>query len=323
MDLPGESQLRWILRRTAALLQQGAEPVAGLIQPTAEFFPDRFDGSPEGLVALTRRIQEHAGLGDLSVELAVVSPEGEAQTVSCSSGACGGTGKIEARLDRVGRREDGSYAVALGAGELRNPTVLTTALVRAVACMFMVEADAYDGTLPADREPLTDLAAVLLGFGVLVANGSYLYMKGCGGVQVHSATRMPVDEITVALALFCKLHDVPERAVTRHLELTPREHFEEAWVWASSNAAAVRMLRANPAALEGDAYSLSPARSWLARVLGVGQKKRALTPEEEMAEMERTLARGAIQGAPKRALDASKAQKLAELRALVDESLEG
>jgi hypothetical protein len=323
MDLPGEPQLRWILRRAAALLQQGAEPVAGLIQPTAEFFPDRFDGSPEGLVALTRRIQAHAGLGDLSVELAVVSPEGEAQTVSCSSGACGGTGKIEARLDRVGRREDGSYSVALGAGELRNPTVLTTALVRAVACMFMVEADAYDGILPADREPLTDLAAVLLGFGVLVANGSYLYVKGCGGVQVHSATRMPVDEITVALALFCKLHDVPDRAATRHLELTPREHFDEAWVWASSNAAAVRMLRANPTAFEGDAYSLSPARSWLARVLGVGQKKRPLTPEEEMAAMERSIARGAIQGAPKRALDADKARKLAELRALVDESLEG
>jgi hypothetical protein len=323
MELPADSQLRWILRHAASLLQLGAEPVGGLIQPTADFFPDRYDGSPDSLVALTRRIQKHAGLSDLSIELAVFTPEGQTQTVSCSSGACGGTGKLEARLDRVGRRDDGSYAVAVSVGELKDPVVLTTSLVRAIACMFMVEAGAYEGVPPAEREPLTDLAAALLGFGVLVANGSHIYMKGCSGVQVHSATRMPVDELTVALALFCKLHDVPERAASRHLELTPREHFEEAWVWASSNASLCRMLRERPAAIEADTFSLSPARSWLSRVLGVGQKKRALTPEEEIAELERSVASGAVKALPKRAVDAEKQRKMAELRALVDESLEG
>lgn len=321
MDLPAETQLRWILRHTASLLQQGAEPVSGLIQPNADFFPDRFDGSPASLVSLTRRVQEHAGLGDLKVDLAVVTPEGEAQTVNCSSGACGGTGKIEARLDRVGVREDGSYSVAVSVGEIKNPTVLTTALVRSVAFMFMNEAGAYEGILPPDREPVTDLAAVMLGFGVLAANGSYMYMKGCGGVQVHSATKMPVDEITVALGLFCRLHDLTERAAARHLELTPKEHFEEGYAWASSNAAAVRLLRAKPQAIHEDSYALSPSRSWLSRVLGVGQKKRAQTPEDEIAALERSLAEGAAKVAPKRALSAEKQRKLAELKALVDESL--
>ena len=115
--------------------------------------------------------------------------------------------------------------------------MLTTALVRSVAHMFMNEAGAYDGIASRDREPLTDLAAVLLGFGVLATNGSHIYKKGCGGVMVHSATRMPVDELTVALAIFCKLHDVSERTAARHLELTPRSHFDEAWAFASSNAA--------------------------------------------------------------------------------------
>lgn len=320
MDLPAEPQLRWILRHTANLLQQGAEPVGGLIQPTADFFPDRFDGSPASLLALTRRVQAHAGLGDLKVDLSVVMPDGEEKAVGCSSGACGGTGKIEARLDRVAVREDGSYAVAISAGEIRNPTVLTTALVRSVAFMFMNESGAYDGIRPAEREPCTDLAAVLLGFGVLVANGSYIYMKGCGAVQVHSATRMPVDELAVALALFCKLHDVSERAAARHLELTPKEHFEEAFAWASSNASVVRLLRAKPRAIEEDGYSLSPARSWLARALGVGKKKRAVTPEDEIAALERSIAEGQVKASPKRALSAEKQRKIEELKALVDES---
>ena len=45
MDLPAELQLRWLLRRTAKLLELGAEPVNGLILPTGDFFPDKFDGS--------------------------------------------------------------------------------------------------------------------------------------------------------------------------------------------------------------------------------------------------------------------------------------
>jgi hypothetical protein len=326
MDLPVETQLRWILRHTARLLELGAEPVSGLVLPTADFFPDRFDGSPESLAALTARVQKHAGLSDVPVELSIVTPEGEAQTVSCSSGACGGTGKIEARLDRVGRREDGSYAIALGAGEAKNPMVLTTTLVRAVATMFMTEAGGYDGIPARDREPLTDLAAALLGFGVLASNGSYIYMKGCGGVAVHSATRMPVEEVTVALAVFCKLHDVPERAASRYLELTPRECFDEGAVWASSNSSLINDLRAHPRIFEADKYAIAPARSWLARLLG--SKKKSAAPEDDLAAMERALTEGGAplfaSGAPKRkAMDADKARKMAELRALVDESLEG
>lgn len=321
MDLPAESQLRWILRNTATLLELGAEPVRGLVLPNGEFFPDRFDGTPRSVAALMARIQDHAGLGDLKVDLTLVTPEGEAQTVSCSSGACGGTGKIDTRLDRVARGADGTYTVTLSTGEVKSPVVLTTTLVRAVAYMFMMEADAFAGTIDVEREPLTDLAAVLLGFGVLMANGSYIYMKGCSGVQVHAATKMPVDEITLALGVFCRLHDVPERTASKHLEVTPAEHFDEAYAWASSNHAVIKMLRKSPGAVRAGDYSLQPARSWLARVLGVGAKKAPRTADEELAELERSVKAGAAP-AQKKALDPAKAKKLAELKALVDESLE-
>jgi hypothetical protein len=325
MDLPAEPQLRWILGNTAMLLEQGAEPVRGLILPTGEFFPDRFDGSRGAVESFMLRMQEHAGLGDLKVELGVVAPEAEAQTVSCSSGACGGTGKIEARAD-VARRDDGVYRVALRAGDLKTPMMLATALVRSVSAMFLTEADAYRGVLDSDREALTDLTGTLLGFGVLVANGSYLYMKGCSGVAVHSATKMPVDEATVALALFCKLFDAPERTASKHLEPTQREHFDEAAAWASSNGAVVRLLRKDPAAVRAGDYKLSPARTWLARVLGVGAKKHGSSSDEELAALEQSM----LASTPKsggasrtRPVDAAKAKRLAELKALVDESLDG
>lgn len=322
MDLPAEPQIRWILRTTAALLELGAEPVRGLIQPTAEFFPDRFDGTPKAVAALMTRVQEHAGLADLAVELAVVTPEGEAQKVGgCSSGACGDALAAGAKLERAARIGDGAYRVAIGAGEVRHPIALTTAFVRAASFMFLSEADAWDALLPRDREPAVDLAAVLLGFGVLAANGSYIYAKGCGGVQVQSATRMPVDEVALALGVYCQLHQVPGRVAARHLEVTPRAHFEESAAWASSNAATVRMLREAPDRIAADEYAIGESRSWLARALGIGKRRGPRTPDDEIAELERALPAGAARGA--RRLDAGKAGKLAEIRALVDESLEG
>jgi hypothetical protein len=319
MDLPAESQLRWLLDKTVLLLAFGAEPVGGLVTPTPEFFPDAFDGSPMSVARLLTRVQGHAGLGNLPSAVTIVTPEGAEEKASCSSGACGGSGKIEARLDRVARHADGSYEVKVGAGEVHNPVLLTTALVRATACMFLTEAGAYDEIAPSEREPVTDLAAVLLGFGVLVANGSYIYMKGCGGVNVHSATRMPVDEVTIALAVYARLHDISERAVSKHLEVTPSAHFEEAAAWAASNAPVVRMLRSDPEAIRKDLYTLSSARSWLARALGIGARKSVRASDEDLAELERSLA-PLKKSSP---VDAAKAKRLADLRALVDESFEG
>jgi hypothetical protein len=308
MDLPDEPQIRWILRTTAVLLHHGAEPVHGLVQPTAEFFPDRFDGSPKAVAAL-------------QVELAVISPEGQAQTVGCSSGACGGAALDTRKIERVAQLDDGRYRVAISAGEVRSPIVLTTAFARAVSFMFLSESATLDELLPRDREPAVDLAAVLLGFGVLVANGSYQYAKGCSGVQVHSATRMPVDELTLALAIYCRLHDVADRVAARHLDVTPRAHFDESTAWASSNMPLVRMLREAPARIaEGD-FIIGEARSWLARVLGVGKSRSVRSTDDELVELERSLPHAT--SARPRVVDQDKAKKLAEIRALVDESLEG
>jgi hypothetical protein len=320
MDLPAEPQIRWILRRTAALLEQGAEPVRGLVLPTASYFPDTFDGSPRAVAALLARVQAHAGLSDLEAELNVVTPEGEVASSGCSSGACGpgGGGKIEARLDRVGRRSDGSYVVAVGTGEVGNPMVLTTALARSVACMFMTEAGAYDDMPPEDRERATDLAGVMLGFGVLLANGSHVVVKGCGGAKIHSATRMTVEEAGLSLAIFCGLFGVEPRAASKHLDEGPRASFELGAAWAGSNATLVRRLRTDARSIARDEFVLGEARGWLSRVLGVGKSKRALTADETISQLERSM-RSPM---PKKQIDPERAKKLAELRALVDESLE-
>ncbi|HVY47167.1 MAG TPA: hypothetical protein VHB21_14870, partial [Minicystis sp.] len=263
---------------------------------------------------------EHAGLTHLRAEIAVVRPDGQAQTASCSSGACGGMGKIDVRASRVQQTPDGAYVVSVPAGEIGHPVVLTTGLVRAVSFMFLNELDAYAEVPAPDREPLTDLAATMLGFGLLLANGAYVYIKGCSGAQVHRATRMSVEELAIALGIFCELYAAPVKEASRCLEPTPREAFDEALAWTRSNASVVRMLRGNRRAIEADAYRLAPARSWLARAFGAGKKRRA--PDEDVDDLERALLEAAP-AASERRIDPNKQARLAEIRALVDDALDG
>ncbi len=318
MDFLSETQIRWVLRTSARLLSDGAEPVRGLVLPTEAFFPDVFDGSPKTVAALCRRIQGHAGLGNIETEVNIAAPDGSVQKASCSSGACGSGGQFDTKLERIARRNDGSYVISLGAGETKHSVALTTVLARAVALMFLVESGAIESTLRNDVEATTDLAATLLGFGVLMANGSHIYQKGCGGVQVHSATKMAVEEVGLGLAVFCALHNVPDRLAQKHLETTPAAAFEEASVWVASNRKTVNLLRSDPARIEEDRYEVGEARSWLARALGIGKKK-TVTPEEELMQLEKWVAKPIA----KKVVDPAKAARLAEIRAFMEENAEG
>jgi hypothetical protein len=182
--LPREGRIRWILDKSARLIDGGAEPVSGLVYPTGTFFPDHYDRTPAAVDRLLRRVLKLAGLSDLAVTSNVIAADGS-QSGGCASGACG-TGAGPVQLQRVAPSGDG-YQVNVAQNELSNPVVLTTGLVRAVSHIFMKEADLYPlleqgdggGVSRADlREGGVDLCGTLLGFGLLLCNGAYIYKKG-------------------------------------------------------------------------------------------------------------------------------------------------
>jgi hypothetical protein len=214
---------------------------------------------------------------------------------------------------------DDGYVVGVAAAEVGHPVVLTAGLVRAVSYAFLKEADLFAEFQRKDYEPVVDLAGVLLGFGVLLANGAYIYSKGCGGVRIASATVLPVEEIATSLAIFCQLHQSPVRTAGTHLEPTPRALFDEAVAWTRSNAGIVRLVRSDRAALEADSYSLSEARGWLSRLFGLGRARGPSVPTDD--ELER-MARKLPSGATKTARDPDKERRLEEIRELVDEALD-
>jgi hypothetical protein len=209
---------------------------------------------------------------------------------------------------------DDGYAAVVSAGEVGHPTLLTTGLARAASAVFLTEADLDRDIEPDMREEFIDMAGVLLGFGVILANGSHVAQKSCGGATVHRATALAVEELVGLLALFCQLHRIPPRTAKGELDREPARHFDEAVSWASNNAGLISLLASDRLAIDGDSYRIAPSRGFFTRLFGIGQRQATLPSDDDLAQV-------AI-GVQARGIDPEKARRMAALRELVDDSLE-
>jgi len=134
---------------------------------------------------------------------------------------------------------------------------------------------------------------------------------------VAVATHMTVDELSLALAMYCKMHGENPRVARRHLDATPKMHFDEAVVWAESNTKVINLVASDPATIGEGGYSLNQARGWFSRLIGLGKSRGVTAPDDD--ELEQVMSDLTIS---ERTIDTAKAKKLAALRELVDESFD-
>jgi hypothetical protein len=344
MELPSDQTLQWLVRRYASLLARDGRPDVRrkLVLPTPEFFPDAFEGDQGSMNLLFWRLQEHACLTDYDLELRFVDDGGGAGGGGCSSGgecgcsdggkhdhacgsgACACKNKASATLARVEALPDGAYRLDVRMSDARNATALTAAMATSLAHVYVLETGGFDGWAESEWMPSCELVAVTLGFGVLLSNASYMYSKACKGARIEQATALDVAELTLALAIFSQLGGHPHPQALGQLDPTQREAYAEARLWVESNAKLARRLQRDPGSVAADDHLvIEPARTWLARWLGIGTGKRrgAVThpDDEELAALEKSLAerkRTGV-GAGEKQQDA----RTLELRALVEESL--
>ena len=77
----------------------------------------------------------------------------------------------------------------------------------------------------------TELLAVFMGFGLMIANSAYTFRGSCGSCYNPLAERsasLSQDEATYALAVFCCLKNIPNRDVLPHLKSYLRPIFKTA-----------------------------------------------------------------------------------------------
>jgi hypothetical protein len=293
--------LKLVIERFARLHAEhgGAIGTPDLVEPTGQYFPDEFKHDPESVVKLFRRMASYTPLSEeLDIELAFLEPEAKDDAGGCGKSACGSGGKIAPSADAGMMELEDGYRVLVKVTDVGHPVALTASLARSVGGLVLAETgEEPDG-------PEAEIAASVVGLGLLLLNGAAVYAKACGGLRMHQATHLSVEETAMAVALFVRLHDHKAGRVRGHLEVTQREAFDEALRWVDGNEHLVRMLRDEPDLLLTGLFEVKGPKGILGKLLS-GKSSDEVIPAPK----------------PRKQRTPEEERRLAEARALVDEAL--
>lgn len=309
MNEPSEASLRTLVTQIAHSRAEWGEALGDVtfVEPTADYFPDEFALTPDGVETLLERMRSYAPLSE-DLPLALAFTEGEAEAGgSCGTGGCG-TGACQtgdgSEIAGGGMlHTDDGYALVVPVSATKNPVLLTGALARAIGLVVLAEAGEEPET-PAERAALGELAAVSIGLGTLLLGASCVYAKSCGGVKASHGTVLSTEELAWASVMALHANGARASVVRRHLETTQREAFDAATRWLDDRPTLAAQLREAPELLAAGAFDLAPEGGSLLRLwkrkpdalaAPAPEARRPRSPEEE--------------------------RRLAEARALVDEAL--
>lgn len=322
MEQLGERVLSAILQRYARLVARLGDEIGErpMVLPNSEFFPDAVGTTRKGLQKLVDRMRRHAGIEDIPLEVELLGEERAATTASCCGGSCSGSTTGPEGAERL-IEERGGYKLVLHTGELGDSVVLVTQVARTLGHLFLVETLVEGQPIDPPAEVTIDLAAVALGFGALMLEGSYIYKKSCGGPRVYRVTHLGCAELGAAFALFVARGSHPPKQAIRELGTTQRAVYRDAQAWLDANPRVVRLLRDDPGALASEPAVLHAPQPSLLGWLGRGRSRAADGDggEDPVGELEE-LARHVEPAAAPRVRRADPARD--ELRALVEEAFE-
>lgn len=133
-----------------------------IVLPTAEFFPDPYDGSDEAARTLVNRVCGYMGVEPRRINLEFVTSVGKMDLVND-----GGHRLPEA----AGTFQDrwGWYQITLDRVDLGNPMALVGTIAHELAHVRLLGERRISGTV-FDNELLTDLTVVFMGMGIFLAN---------------------------------------------------------------------------------------------------------------------------------------------------------
>jgi hypothetical protein len=331
-----------------------------LVLPDSTFFPDPFAADEKSVQRLVRRMQLHAGMGDVPVEAQVMgtesggdndpsaqccgggchskSSENESRHAdaadksesrpsagsSCSSGSCG-NGTAFPDLDSAEPRLvdlGDRWQIRIPANEIGHNVVLTTNIARSLGLIFLLDTCSEGATIEGSVDVAAEIASAALGFGALLLAGSYLYSKSCGGPKIARVTSLGCGELAILTALFMSRGNHKVRALKRYLGTTQASAFNEALSLLRANRDITDKLASDARQLACGNFSIRESRDIWDRLFS--SKSSAVDPAYPNDEFDVGKLESLLAEAPRSVNRRQPRQSDAardELRALVDEAL--
>lgn len=212
----------------ANLPRRVSRPAYEIILPTATHFPMRNTRDHAFATAIFGRIKELMGIADWPCDLLPHhAAEATLQKALAESNPWGGfqPGAGAAGLFSSGERVVIRYAPDL----LKEPVALVSVLAHEL-CHYL---NACVATEPPaswkELEPLTDLAAVVEGFGVFLCNAAFGFKQYTQvdrqGWRSNRRGYLNEAELGYSLGIFCVHHHIDPDLIGGHLKLNPQEVF--------------------------------------------------------------------------------------------------
>jgi hypothetical protein len=195
-----------------------------LVTPSEEHFPGRSDSAQGMAEMILQQVKRHAGMQHWPTR-----PVDEAALTHITPPRLSVAGALRGAQAPA---MDGNQALAIpfDPGQLRDPEVLIASYAHALA--FYLGAQAHEPP-PGGMENwphVTELLAVFLGFGVMMANSANTTkIRSCGscsGPAVERSNFLSQYDITYALAIFCAMKNIPANTVLPHLKSSLRPFFK-------------------------------------------------------------------------------------------------
>lgn len=234
----------WALRNFDAKVFD-AETI--LVTPTNEHFPGSSRDAHEMAQLIFDRVKFYAGLSHWPCLLA---SEHEAAILSpnyVTMGAPMRRGK--ALMDSKMQADNAQFQLVIPyqPQTIQAPEVLISHFAHILAH--------YLGTQTQEAPPggeenwphVTELLAVFLGFGLMMANTAYTTKirscTSCSGPAIERTNFLSQYDITYALAIFAALKGIPQKTIVPHLKSTLRAFYKKAFSEVSGKTADIAMLQ--------------------------------------------------------------------------------
>jgi hypothetical protein len=171
-----EEQRLWTnmgFERLAQMLGQEKLLEATTILPDDKFFPDRYDGSHDGVIAMAERVARYMGIARNSfvVEIYAENEQAWRELIPVWSGET-----TDAAGFYFHEPHDGRYLVGVHGDQLEDPLCLVATLAHELAHVLLLGGGLLDRNQE-DMEPLTDLATVFLGMGFFTASAAFQFRQ--------------------------------------------------------------------------------------------------------------------------------------------------
>jgi len=225
--LPAPEERQWLTRALRTLIaKRGVQTLdaAPLVEPTNDWFPERWSTTATHGHRLAQRLLYYAGLGSLKPTLSAYEPvENEDGTKPWDAGTAGWFAGID----------NGRAHFGLHVRQFSDPEAAAGVLAHEVAHAWRT----HHHLCVDDREEeelLTDITTIVLGFGILSTNNTDRYRSsGTWSVtswSFSSAGYLPAQAMAYGLALWCAARgnrDEP-KIIERHLEPNQGAYFRAA-----------------------------------------------------------------------------------------------